>query len=127
MQRTFLYQRYWNVGVKTLCRHQLDLYIFHELCRCCLQRRSLTLSLWIAPHNFGNSLGCFGLILGTLWPTTQLNVAQSCYWKLYLVKVTSSCDCLSCYLEFYLDCFHIHIYFRKVLLYQVSIILIKCP
>ena len=50
MQSTFLYQRWQNIGVKILCRHQFDFCMFSELCRYCLQQRSLAISLWKANY-----------------------------------------------------------------------------
>lgn len=46
------------IGVKAICRYQLDFSIFSRLCRWCLQQRCLVVSLWRATYSLGNSL-CF--------------------------------------------------------------------
>lgn len=51
----FLHQRYWNIGAEALHRHQLNISMFNELCRCYLQQWGLV-SLWRATYSLGNSL-----------------------------------------------------------------------
>ena len=65
------------IGVKALGRHQLDFSMFSEIYRHCLHQEGLTVSLWIATDNFGNSLYC--LAIKPLWPTTRLDVTHSWY------------------------------------------------
>lgn len=57
--------------VKVLCRHQLDLVVF----------------VWVLPSASGPcqpvaNLGYLGISTGSLWPTFQLDLTQSQYWKL---------------------------------------------
>ena len=54
-----------NVGVQVLCRHNLDILMFNELYRCCLQQLCLAISLWKTNYSFGNNLGCLGIPLLT--------------------------------------------------------------
>ena len=71
LQSAFLYQGHWNIGVRALCRHQLNTSIFNELCSCCLQQWDLDVCLckttWQQTELFGdfhrttlasNSIGC---------------------------------------------------------------------
>lgn len=73
------------MGVKALCRQQLDLSIFTELCDSLLQQWILGVSLWKATYCLGNSLNRLEISMEPLWPTTQLNKKQSAYQKLCLV------------------------------------------
>lgn len=56
MQSTFLYPKGYEVGVKALCRQQLNLYIFSELSVFCLQQWGLAVSLWSVTQCLGKSL-----------------------------------------------------------------------
>lgn len=61
--------------------------------------------------------------MGLLWPTTQFEVTRSQYRKLHgmswMTRVVPPCPII---LQFHLDHRHICIYFRKHLLYQVSVL-----
>lgn len=51
--------------MKSLCRHQLDLFMFNELWECCCQQWALAVTLQRATYCLGNSLSCFGISMGT--------------------------------------------------------------
>lgn len=79
-----------------------------------------------------------GLLLGylevprrlrPLWPTTQLQVTHSWYWKLHLVtRIIHLGLCFPHYLAISLrNCLRICIYLRKLLLFQASILPLTWP
>ena len=117
------------MGVKALFWHNFEFFfflMFNELCRYCLQQWNLTVSLWRVIYSLGSSLGGLGIPMGPLWPTTQLTQIQ--YRKLCLVARNGQlglCPPITC--QFHLDCLHICIYFRRFLLYYVSIVPLKYP
>lgn len=101
-------------GDEGSCRHQLHLSMFNEFCRCRLQQWGFAVSgLWRATYCLGNSLGCLGVPMGPLWTTIQLDVTQSCYWKLHSVTRDGQLElCLPYYFIFHLGCFRVYIYCR---------------
>lgn len=40
----------WDIGVSALYKHQLDVFMFNELCRCCLYQWGLTVNLWRSSY-----------------------------------------------------------------------------
>lgn len=87
--------RITSIGVKALGGFQLDISIFNEVCRRCLQQQGLTVSLWRATNN----LGCLGGFHGTPLAMNSIRC------NLFLILEASFCDkrcpiesCLPCYL-----------------------------
>ena len=63
-----------ELEVEALCRHQLDLSMFSELCRCCFQQWYLTFCLWRATIVLATAWAVLGIPMRPLWPKTQLDV-----------------------------------------------------
>lgn len=74
--------------------------------------------LWRAIYSLGNILDWLGISVGSLWPTTQLDVNQAWGRKFSLVTRDSLLG-FPYYLESSLE--SLHIYFRKFPLYYVSL------
>lgn len=73
------------MGVKALCRLQLDFSTFNELCGCHPQQRDPEISFQRATHCLSSSLRCLGISMEPSWPTAHLNTTQSQYRKTCLV------------------------------------------
>lgn len=78
-------------------------------------------------NNLGNNLGCLRIPTGSFQPTSQIEVTQSWYQMLSLVRRTVQLDISLIICLFYLDYIPISIYSRKLLLCQISILLLKWP
>lgn len=85
LQSNFPHHRDPNVGVKALCRFQLDFSTFSEFCGCFPQPWSPTVSLWRETFCLSNRLGCLGISTRPPWSTTQPNSTQFHNWKPCLV------------------------------------------
>lgn len=116
-------------GDEGSCRHQLHLSMFNEFCRCRLQQWGFAVSgLWRATYCLGNSLGSLRVPMGPLWTTIQLDVTQSCYWKLHSVTRDGQLElCLPYYFIFHLGCFRVCIYYRASTVLGWPLILVASP
>lgn len=106
---TSLYRQ--NIQVKALCGQQ---FCPSELCRCCLQQQSFTVSLWRAIYNLGNHPHKI--------PWAKNSVGRDPFPVLEVLfggKRSPAGRTISIICQFYLDCFHLSVYFRKLLLYKV--------
>lgn len=61
---TFLNQKRWNIGVKTVGTSLTSPWSM----RCI----KVVFSLQRATNSLDNALGCWGILMGLLWPTTQI-------------------------------------------------------
>lgn len=52
---------------------------------CFLQQWDLVVTLQRVIYSLNNHLGCFGVLMGPLQPTTQLDITKCQYENLYLV------------------------------------------
>lgn len=102
-------------GMKALCRHQLDISMFSESCRCYLWQCDLTVSAWRATYNCRRSW--LRIPMRLLGPTTQLDAMGSFSWW----QEMASCGSVSCIIWYLHKC----MYFRKLLLYWPLILAIS--
>jgi hypothetical protein len=58
-----------NTEVTVLCRHQLNLSVFSELCECYLPQWGLIVIAWRTTYYLDNSLGFKEISMGSLWST----------------------------------------------------------
>lgn len=65
-------------------------------------------------HCHGNSLGCLGISMGTFWPASQMDIAQSWSWKFSIKRWPLGALSLPLFGGFIRVAF---IYFRKCLLH----------
>lgn len=84
LQSTFLNQRHLNIVEKSLCSHQFDLCF-----KCCVGfmfSNEASQSVCGVQSFSWQQTELFVDFHGTTWSSIQLNVAQSQYWKSYLIK-----------------------------------------
>lgn len=110
------------MGVKGLCRHQIPLSMFSELCVCYLQNWVLAVSVWRANCCLGNSLGCLVISMIFFWLTSELDVTQSWYWNPHY-KIWLAGFCLLCCMAALL---WLPSYYRKFPLHSVCTGPLKC-
>lgn len=118
----FLYQRHQSIGVKALCRHQLD-FVLDELYVCCFQQWGPVVSCGVQTTILVTTCIVWGGYPGTLWPISHLDVAQQ--WSLQVNLVTRDVQlgsCLPWYLKFL---FRSSSHIWNLLLYQVFVLLLK--
>lgn len=100
-----------NTGEVKALPEPSDFSMFTEIRTCCLQQKSLTISVRRAINSFGNNLSCLGVSTGPRWPTTQLEMAHYRYWRFSLVvKDTELAHCfliIWCLPSYF---FHTHIF-----------------
>lgn len=48
--------RCWNTGMNAIFSYQLNIFMFNELCICCIQQWGFAVSLYRATYSLGNSL-----------------------------------------------------------------------
>ena len=113
--------------MKTPGRHQLEFSMFSELCRYCLQQRSLAISLWKANYIV---LAVFWVFFRDFRGTHLSNNSLRCDIILELEASLGDKRCSVGALSpilFHLDLLHRCIYFRKLQLYYFSILPLKWP
>lgn len=71
LQSTFPDQKDQNIGVNASQKHQLDFFMFNELCGCCPQQWDFAASFQRATPCFSDILGCLEISKEPTWPTTQ--------------------------------------------------------
>ena len=93
-----------------------------------LQQQYLTISLQKTINSLDKILVSLWVAMEPFWPKLQLSVTHSQNWRLHLVIRDIKLRSVFLILwQFHLNSPHICIYFRKNLLYQVSIRLLKWP
>lgn len=78
------------------CRHQLDFFMFSELCEYCHWQWDPAVSLPKATLCLSNNLGYLEIFVGPFGqPRTQLIATQSCHWKPLLATGDGQYDSIS--------------------------------
>lgn len=112
----------WGLSIM---QEQLDFSLFNELCRC-FQQWGLAVILWRDNLYLDNSFDYLGIPVGPFWSTTQLDVTQIWYWKHVWPQEMTNWSLSPPLFGIFIQ-ITLYMYFRRFLLYWVSILPFKCP
>lgn len=107
--------------MKALCRYQFDFSMFSELYGCCLQQWGLAIHLRRTTYYLANSLGYLGISMNS--SIGCLGMESFIWWQ----KIPCWGFVSLITWQFPLCPLHINIYFRKSLLYWVSMLFLEWP